>query len=90
MRMKKGLLGFSMTYLMLTSKAQQIYDPEELRSTIDEQTVTCSSSIRIQNVASNFFLYSMGVGYGGGSGQQIVTCHKSSSEIGGLWTLKEE
>ena len=32
----------------------------------------------------------MAVGYGGGSGQQIVTCHKSSAEIGGLWTLKEE
>ena len=88
--MKKGLLGISTTYLMLTSKAQQIYEPEELRSTIDEQTVTCSSSIRIQNLASNYFLHSMGVGYGGGSGQQIVTCHKSSSEIGGLWTLKED
>ena len=32
----------------------------------------------------------MAVGYGGGSGQQIVTCHKSSAEIGGLWTLKED
>ena len=69
--------------------AQQIYDPKEIRSEINELPVTCSSTIRLQNVASRFFLHSMEAGYGSGSGQQVVTCHRSNTENGGLWTVKE-
>ena len=29
------------------------------------------------------------MGYGGGSGQQIVTCHRNRDEVGGLWAIKE-
>ena len=31
----------------------------------------------------------MEAGYGSGSGQQVVTCHRSNTENGGLWTVKE-
>ena len=75
--------------LIQSTLAQQIYDPKEIRSEINELPVTCSSTIRLQNVSSRFFLHSMEAGYGSGSGQQVVTCHRSNTENGGLWTVKE-
>ena len=48
--------------------AQQIYDESEIRETIDEMTVTCSSAIRLQNLGSGYYLHGMGVQYGQGSG----------------------
>eukprot|EP00356_Strombidium_inclinatum_P014626 CAMPEP_0170492604 /NCGR_PEP_ID=MMETSP0208-20121228/12498_1 /TAXON_ID=197538 /ORGANISM="Strombidium inclinatum, Strain S3" /LENGTH=44 /DNA_ID= /DNA_START= /DNA_END= /DNA_ORIENTATION= len=29
------------------------------------------------------------MGYGSGSGQQIVTCQRDEKDLGGLWTVKE-
>ena len=31
----------------------------------------------------------MGVQYGTGSGQQVVTCHRENKDLGGMWTIKE-
>ena len=69
---------------------QQIWDEAEIKEFVESAPLTCSSTIRLQNLGSNYFLHSLGVQYGSGSGQQIVRCHSSSEENGGLWTIKEE
>mgnify|MGYP000297419918 FL=1 len=76
-------------FVIAVAAAQQVYDELEIRNTINSLPVTCSSSIRLQNVANKYHLFSQSMNYGSGSGQQIVTCHKKADEIGGLWTLKE-
>ena len=76
-------------FVITVAAAQQVYDELEIRNTINSLPVTCSSSIRLQNVANKYHLFSQSMNYGSGSGQQIVTCHKKADEIGGLWTLKE-
>ena len=80
---------FALYALLGLISAQNIIDPAEIRQTIDELPVTCSSSIRLQNTANKFFLFSQKMNYGSGSGQQIVTCKRDPKDAGGLWTLKE-
>ena len=57
--------------------AQYVIDPSEIRETLDQLPVTCTSSIRLQNQANKFFLHSAQMNYGSGSGQQIVTCKRN-------------
>lgn len=69
--------------------SQQIWDETEIKEFIDENVLTCGSSIRLRNQGSQYFLHSSHITFGQGSGQQVVTCHKSGKEVGDLWTVKE-
>mmetsp|Transcript_8310 Transcript_8310/g.13891 ORF Transcript_8310/g.13891 Transcript_8310/m.13891 type:complete len:181 (+) Transcript_8310:71-613(+) len=68
----------------------QQFDSTEIKQVIEESKLTCSSSVRLQNVNNLYFLFSNSMGYGGGSGQQIVTCHNQPYLNGELWTFKEQ
>ena len=59
----------SIFVLVASVTAQQVYDEVEIRNTINSLPLTCSSSIRLQNVANKFHLFSQAMNYGTGSGQ---------------------
>lgn len=45
------------------------YSEEDIQSTTDALPITCSSTVRLQNVRSGYFLHSSELNYGSGSGQ---------------------
>ncbi len=100
----KSAVGAGLTRVFLlaalavgTAVATDI-DEEEIATTIskplsadesaDAQPLTCSSTVRIQNVHMNFFLHSHELNYGSGSGQQIVTGFGDDNDYNSLWTFK--
>ena len=89
--MKSSILTRLAVVLALfnSSAYGQVYDQAEIREYIQHSTLTCSSSVRFQNLGNNYYLYSSEVGYGQGSGQQIVSCHQAGDEVGTLWSVKE-
>ena len=44
------------------------HDPEEINREINNISITCSSSVRLQADATKYFLNSMGINFGYGSG----------------------
>ena len=57
-------MKFALSALVLYTTAQQVYDPKEIREFVDQAPITCSSAIRLQNLASRYYLHSLEVGYG--------------------------
>lgn len=88
--------NFSISLLLLLSSILTLYivsctdySEEDLQQTIDSQVLTCSSTIRIQNMKSGYFLHSHDLGYGTGSGQQSVTGMENDHDYNSLWIVKE-
>ena len=51
--------------------------------------MTYGSAMRLQNIATAYYLYSFDIKYGYGSGQQCITGHTDEEEPGSLWYIKE-
>ena len=58
----------SVVVLLAGLVAAQEYDSKEIERQIKEMDLTCSSSLRLQNAYSKYYLSSMNLGYGSGSG----------------------
>lgn len=54
---------------------------------LDDLTVTCGSSIKLQHASTKYRLHSHEVAYGRGSGQQSVTCYPDPDDANSLWTV---
>ena len=45
--------------------------------------------MRLENIGTGYFLYSLDIKYGYGSGQHCVTAHPEEEDPNSLWYLKE-
>lgn len=62
----------------------------EFMTKMNKSAITYGSSLRIEHVASKFYLHSNQVKYGSGSGGQSVTgFNESADDFNSLWLLKE-
>lgn len=52
--------------------------------------VTYGSVIKLEHIPTGYRLHSHKISYGGGSGQQSVTCHSSTGDSNSFWTVKGE
>ncbi|KAI8068442.1 MIR motif-containing protein [Gongronella butleri] len=52
------------------------------------EKVTCGSTIKLSNKATQFRLHSHGVTYGGGSGQQSVTAFPDGDDANSYWLVR--
>lgn len=64
-----AMLKISILLLIAPLAMTTDYSEEDLQNTIDQLPITCSSTIRLQNVRSTYFLHSSELSYGSGSGQ---------------------
>ena len=86
---KKGiLLIFSLIIIFNISSCENMSE-EDIKSTIESNTITYGSSLRIQNTITKFHLSSFGMNWSSGSGLQIITAVESDKEVNSLFTIKE-
>jgi len=66
--MAKNIL-ISLLMISLPLSLTTDYSEEDVLSTTDALPITCSSTVRLQNIRSGYFLHSSELNYGSGSGQ---------------------
>jgi dolichyl-phosphate-mannose--protein O-mannosyl transferase len=77
-------------FLFLASSLATDFNEDDIYATIKNLPLTCSSTIRIKNDRLGFYLHSLELSYGSGSGQQIVTGFDGDHDYNSLWTVKEQ
>lgn len=75
--------------ILLVSSLCYNMSEEEIDQTIKEKTITCGSSLRIQNEITKYYLSSFSMNWSSGSRLQIITAVKDNSQYESLFVIKE-
>ena len=86
LRVNRNLISLVLAACLVASAAALHYDYDKLYR---QSSITYGSAIRLESLSSKFFLYSVDVKYGQGSGQHIVSAQQDEEAEGSLWYLKE-
>ena len=61
----------------------------EISETINLKTITCGSTLRVQNTITKYYLNSIGANWSTGSRLQILTAVQEDNDINSLFLIKE-
>jgi dolichyl-phosphate-mannose--protein O-mannosyl transferase len=75
--------------LILITKQIKSLTQEEITETINSKTITCGSTLRIQNIITKYYLSSFGMNWSTGSKLQIITGIEEDNDINSLFLIKE-
>ena len=88
MSQTKILKYFILPIIFLLNQTKQI-SQEEITETINSKTITCGSTLRIQNIITKYYLSSFGMNWSTGSKLQIITAIQEDDDTNSLFLIKE-